>query len=46
MVSFVEADKVEIFDRHVRRSYLAATGIQAEIYPVSASAGTGYLPPE
>jgi galactokinase len=45
MVAFVEADEVAAFERHVRRSYLAATGIQPEIYPVSASAGAGLLPP-
>jgi galactokinase len=39
MVAFVEVDKVAVFERHVRSSYLAVTSIRPEIYPVSASAG-------
>jgi galactokinase len=43
MVAFVEVGSVDTFERHVRRSYLAATGIEPEVYPVQAPAGAGEL---
>jgi len=43
MVAFVEAERVGLFERHVRGSYAAATGIEPEVYPVQASAGAGPL---
>jgi len=43
MVALVEVDAVNVFERHVRESYVAATGIEPEIYPVQAAAGAGEL---
>lgn len=44
MVAFVEQPQVEAFAQAVRVAYSAATGLQPEIYPVSAAAGAGLLP--
>jgi galactokinase len=41
MVALVEADRVDAFAGHVGSSYLAATGIEHEVYPVRAAAGAG-----
>jgi galactokinase len=43
MVAFVEEARVDVFDASVRQSYLAATQIQPEVYPVTAAAGAGLL---
>jgi galactokinase len=43
MVALVEAEKVAAFELHVRASYAAATGIEAEVYPVQAAPGAGEL---
>ena len=43
MVALVEAEKVAAFELHVRASYAAATGIEAEVYPVQAVSGAGEL---
>jgi galactokinase len=41
MVAFVEAGATQAFEADVRRAYVAATGIEPEIYPVRAAAGAG-----
>ena len=41
MVAVVEVENVDAFERHVRQSYKAATGITSEVYPVQASPGAG-----
>ena len=43
MVALVQAGKVQAFERRVRQSYAAATGIEPEVYPEQASAGAGPL---
>jgi len=43
MVAFVEAAQVEDFAVAVRTHYLANTGTEAEIYPVTAAAGAGII---
>jgi galactokinase len=43
MVAFVKAGDIDRFACFVRQSYMAATGIEPEIYPVEASAGAGSL---
>ncbi|MFW6135484.1 MAG: galactokinase [Chloroflexota bacterium] len=43
MVALVDAEAASGFADHVRRSYAAATGIEAEVYPVQAAAGAGTL---
>lgn len=45
MVAFVESESTSLFAQHVSQSYLAATGIPAEVYPVQAAAGAGDLRP-
>jgi galactokinase len=43
MVALVDIEHVSAFERHVRRSYTAATDIEPEVYPVQAAAGAGML---
>jgi galactokinase len=43
MVAFVEREAVENFASHVKKAYQAATGIEANVYPVEAAAGAGPL---
>jgi galactokinase len=43
MVAFVEAAQVEAFAAAVRSRYATATGIESEIYPVTAAAGAGMI---
>ena len=43
MVAFVEESMVDGFAAAVREHYLAGTGLQAEIYPVTAAAGAGMV---
>jgi galactokinase len=43
MVAFVEEGAVDAFAAHVREQYAMATGIEANVYPVAASAGAGAL---
>jgi galactokinase len=43
MVAFVEAASVDGFASAVRTHYAAATGIDSEIYPVTAAAGAGLI---
>jgi galactokinase len=41
MVAFVEETQVEAFSAHTAAHYLAATGIQPQVYPVMACNGAG-----
>jgi len=43
MVAIVEDEGVGTFERCVRQSYVTATGIEPEVYPVRAAAGAGAL---
>jgi galactokinase len=43
MAAFVEEGAVDAFAAHVLQRYEAATGIEAKVYPVAASAGAGVL---
>ena len=43
MVAFVDEGQIEPFAAAVRAHYFAATGIQPEIYPVTAAAGAGLI---
>jgi galactokinase len=43
MVAAVEEEGVAAFERHVRRSYAMATGIEPDIYSVQAADGAGTL---
>jgi galactokinase len=43
MVALVEVEEVAVFEAYVRESYVAATNIEPEIYPVQAAAGAGKL---
>ena len=43
MVALVEVEAVAVFEAYVRESYVAATNIEPEIYPVKAAAGAGSL---
>lgn len=43
LVSFVDKTSTEIFSDHVYKNYLSATGIEPEIYPVSAADGSGKI---
>lgn len=43
MVAFVRDGHDAAFSEHVREQYAASTGIQAEIYPVQAAPGAGWL---
>lgn len=43
MVAFVEVKNLGVFEHHVRQLYVAATGIESEVYSVQASAGAGVL---
>jgi galactokinase len=44
MVALVEVEEVADFERHVKKSYMAATNIEPEVYPVQAAAGAGSVP--
>ena len=43
MVALVKVEEVAAFERHVRQTYQAATGIEPEVYSVQAAAGAGEL---
>jgi len=43
LVAFVGTENVSAFECHVRQSYVTATGIESEVYPVQAAAGAGGL---
>ena len=43
LVSFVDKTSTDIFSDHVFKNYLAATGIEPEVYPVSAANGSGKI---
>lgn len=43
MVAFVETEKTEAFEHHVRSAYLPDTGIKPEVYSVQVAAGAGLL---
>jgi galactokinase len=43
LVAFVKEDKIEEFARQVRVKYETATGIDSQVYPVSATDGAGVL---
>ena len=43
MVAFVEKEQVDTFSAHAEKTYLHATGIQPEVYPVQAAPGAGVL---
>jgi galactokinase len=43
MVAFVEEPMVDAFSADVRTRYATATGIEPEIYQVTAAAGAGMI---
>jgi len=43
MVAFVEEELIDTFAAAVRAHYCAATGIQPEIYPITAAPGAGLI---
>jgi galactokinase len=43
MAAYVEDAQTRDFERHVRRAYAAATGIQPKVFPVQAAPGAGPL---
>jgi galactokinase len=44
MIAFVEKAQIDMFAEHVKKTYLDATGIEANVYPVQAAPGAGVLP--
>jgi galactokinase len=45
MIALVESDQIERFADQVAREYLSVSGIDAQVYPVEATAGAGPIPP-
>jgi galactokinase len=43
LVAFVNSDSIDAFAEHVRKQYVASTGIEPEIYPVRAAKGADVL---